>query len=380
MVPIISFCLRRPVAVAAFYTLLIVLATVAYLRLPVALLPDLRYPGLSVWTAYPDVPPERVERAVTERIEEAVAGTSGLLRVTSRTLLGGSLVHLDFGWNADMNLALLDVREQLDRLGASLPDEAERPVVLHLDPGERPIMMVALQRPATGRVHGVPGAEDPVDLVELKTVGREIIARRLEQLQDVARVRVTGGFERRIDILVQPAQLAAYEISLDRIASALRSANVALPGGVIRRGPFRYAVEISGEFTGIDDIATTVITEGTNTPVRLRDVAVVREGVDERRGLVRLDGAETLLLLVERRPDANIVRAADEVRRVLGELEEELTGVSLRVVVDESTFVEDAIAGVTQAVLLGSLLAIAVLFIFLRSPHVLFAAAIAVPL
>ena len=110
----ISLCLRRPVTVAAFYILLMVLAAGAYVRLPVALLPDLRYPGLVVWTAYPDVPPDRVERAVTERIEEAVAGTAGLIKITSRTLLGGSLVRLDFGWNANLNLALLDVREQID--------------------------------------------------------------------------------------------------------------------------------------------------------------------------------------------------------------------------------------------------------------------------
>ena len=378
MKSIISLCLRRPVTIAAVYILLMVMATVAYVRLPVALLPDLRYPGLVVWTAYPDVPPERVERTVTERIEEAVAGTSGLNRITSRTLLGGSMVHMDFGWNADLNLALLDVREQLDRLGRTLPDEAERPVVLHIDPGERPIMMVALTGTEDG---GQPDAEvAPQQLVALKLVGREIIARRLEQIPDVARVRVTGGYERRVEVLVNPAQLAAYGIGLEHIASALRAANVALPGGVIRRGPFRYAVEISGEFENIDDIASTVVTTERDAIVRLRDVAEVREGVEERRGLVRLDGAETLLILVERRPDANVVRAAQQVRSVLADLEEELSGVQLRVIVDESIFIKEAIGSVTQALLVGSLLAILVLFAFLRRPRALLAAAVAVPL
>ena len=196
----------------------------------------------------------------------------------------------------------------------------------------------------------------------------------------MARVQVTGGFERRIEILVDPARLASYDINLDRISQALRAANVALAGGMIRRGPFRYAVEVSGEFKGTEDIAATVIKQTGTTSVRLRDVAEVREGVEERRGLVRLDGAETLLLLVERRPDANIVRAAEEVRRVLGELEAELSGVRLDVVVDESVFIEGAIGGVTQAVLLGSLLAIIVLFVFLRRPRTLLAVAVAVPL
>ncbi|MXX97256.1 MAG: efflux RND transporter permease subunit [Rhodothermaceae bacterium] len=368
-------CLNRPVAVTAFYALLLVLAVVAYVRLPVALLPDLRYPGLVVWTSYPDVPPDRVERAVTERIEQAVAGTAGLTRVTSRTLLGGSLVHMQFGWNSNLDLALLDVRENLDRLGDTFPREASRPAVLHLDPGDRPIMVIALRNRADQQ-----GSDRPEDLVELKRVGRDLIARRLEQLSDVARVQVTGGFERRIEVEIDPDQKLAYGISLSQIAGELEGSNVALQGGVIRRGPFRYPVEISGEFKDTEDIAQTVISTRNNTPIRLRDVAQVRDGVAERRGLVRLDGAETLLLLVERKADANIVRAVEEIRTVLAELEEEYEQISLDVVVDESEFIQAAIGGVTQAVLLGGLLAILVLFAFLKRLRALLAAAVAVPL
>ena len=374
MKTVISFCLNRPVSVAAFYILLMVLAAVAYVRLPVALLPDLRYPGLVVWTSYPDVPPDRVERAVTERVEQAVAGTAGLMRVTSRTLLGGSLVHMQFGWNANLDLALLDVRENMDRLGDAFPREASRPAVLHLDPGDRPIMVIAL------RYAGELESNRTEDLVELKRVGRDIIARRLEQLSDVARVQVTGGFERRIDIEVDPDQMLAYGISLNQIASQLEGSNVALQGGVIRRGPFRYPVEVSGEFKGTDDIAETVISSRGNAPIQLRDVALVRDGVADRRGLVRLDGTETLLLLVERKADANVVRAVGEIRTVLAELEEEYERIRLDVVVDESEFIKAAIGGVTQAVLLGGLLAILVLFAFLRRMRALLAAAIAVPL
>ncbi len=370
----ISSCLNRPVAVTAFYILLMVLAVVAYVRLPVALLPDLRYPGLVVWTSYPDVPPDRVERAVTEEIEQAVAGTAGLTRITSRTLLGGSLVHMQFGWNADLDLALLDVRENLDRLGDQFPREASRPAVLHLDPGDRPIMVIALRSRETA------GESAPEDLVELKRTGRDLVARRLEQLGDVARVQVTGGFERRIEVEIDPDQKLAYGISLNQIAGELERANVALQGGVIRRGQFRYPVEISGEFKDTEDIAETVISVRNNTPIRLRDVAEVRDGVADRRGMVRLDGVETLLLLVERKADANVVRAVEDIRTVLAELELEYEQISLEVIVDESEFIKAAIGGVTQAVLLGGILAILVLFAFLRRMRALLAAAVAVPL
>jgi len=375
MKPFISSCLNRPVAVTAFYILVMVLAVVAYVRLPVALLPDLRYPGLVVWTSYPDVPPDRVERAVTERIEQAVAGTAGLTRITSRTLLGGSLVHMQFGWNSDLDLALLDVRENLDRLGDMFPREASRPAVLHLDPGDRPIMVIALRSRDE-----LIGEDRPEDLVKLKRTGRDLIARRLEQLGDVARVQVTGGFERRIEVEIDPDQKLAYGISLNQIASELEGSNVALQGGVIRRGPFRYPVEISGEFKGTEDIAETIISTRNNIPIRLRDVAQVRDGVADRRGMVRLDGAETLLLLVERKADANVVRAVEEIRTALSQLEEEYEQISLEVIVDESEFIKAAIGGVTQAILIGGILAILVLFIFLRRFRALLAAAVAVPL
>ncbi len=386
----IRLCLRRPVAVTAVCIFAGVLATAAGVRLPVALLPDLGYPALTVWTAYPDVPPARVERSVTERIEEAVAGTQGLQRVTGRSQLGGSLVELRFGWNADLDLALLEVREQIDRLGDALPDAAERPVVLRVDPSERPIMMIALRGALAGPEDAPPArtaANEQVDersgwqdLAQLRQVGREVVARRLEQLSGVARVRVTGGHERQVDVRLDPDRMARHDLGVDDVANALQRANAALPGGTIRRGPFRYAVEVSGEFESPDDVAQTIVTHAGATPIRLSDVATVRPAVEERRGLVRLDGREALLLLVERTPDANTVRTAADVREALGPLESELTGVRLDVVVDESVFVEAAIGGVTQAVLLGGVLAILVLLAFLRRRRVLVAVAVAVPL
>ncbi len=380
--PFIAACFRRPVAVTAFFLLVAVAALAAWVRVPVSLLPDLRYPTLVVWTAYPDVPPERVERAITERVEEAISGTQGVQRITARSMLGGSMIRMDFGWNVNLDLALLEVREQLDRLGDQLPDEADRPVVLRLDPNDRPIMILALSEVGDGGQtgSGVAGAGRSGDLVRLKTVGKEVIARRLEQLGDVARVVVTGGFDRRVDVLLDPARLAAHGVDVTEIENALRRANVAQPGGAIRRGPFQYAVEVTGEFETIADIADAIVARRGDRSLRLRDVADVREGVDERRGLVRLDGRETLMLLVERRPDANTVRAADEVRAALAEMTDAMPDVRVDVVIDESRFIQEAIGGVAQAVLLGGLLAIVVLFVFLRRRQALMAVAVAVPL
>jgi len=222
---LIRLCFRRPVAVSAVTALLVALSAVAYVRLPVALLPDLGYPALTVWTAYPDVPPERVEQTVTEPVEEAVAGTEGLERVTARSQLGGSLVELRFGWNTDLDRALLGVREQINRLGNRLPEAAEQPVVLRVDPSDRPIMMLALRGTRTD-TSAVRRASDeqkaPQNLVRL----REVVSRRLEQLRDVARVRVTGGYQREVRVKVlSPAE---SDLLIDLVAEERRRTDAAL--------------------------------------------------------------------------------------------------------------------------------------------------------
>jgi HAE1 family hydrophobic/amphiphilic exporter-1 len=403
---LVALSLRRPVTVAAACVLVVALAAASWVRLPVALMPDLQYPALVVWTAYPDVPPSRVEEAVTEPVEEAVAGAGGVQEVTSRSRLGGSLVRLRFGWNADLDLALFEAREALDRLGSTLPERADRPVVLRLDPSDRPVMTVALRadsvaqevpsapsdsaqavgtapmqdRPLQSEQRLVDEDPDAERLIQLGEVGREVVARRLEQLDGVARVRAGGGYEREVRVRLRPNRMERYALSTREVAGALRRANVALPGGTIRRGPFRYAVEVSGEFASPEEVAAAVVARRGGAAIHLRDVADVRLATQQRRGLVRLGGRETILLQVERAAGANVVRTAERVRTALGELREQLQGVRLDVVTDESRFVEAAIGGVAQAVLWGGLLAVLVLLFFLRRLRALGAVALAVPL
>lgn len=370
---IIELLVHRPVGVSTFYVLLAALASMAWVRLPVALLPSLSYPALAIWTAWPEVPPDQVERGVTIPVEQAVGGVHGVAEMTSRSQLGGSLVRLDFGWNTDLDVAATEVRQKLDSLAGHLPERVERPLVLRMDPSERPILVLAL---------GLLDRSQPTtaDLLDLKRVGEDVVARRLEQLIGVARVRVTGGHEREIRVDLAPDRLAAYGIDLLQIERALQDANVELVGGTVQKGPYRYSVEVSGQFRDAAEVAAAVVSEQGRNPVRLSDVAAVSEAVARRRGLVRLDGREVLLLLVERRPNANTVQTAAEVRDVLADLRGELPGLALDVVVDESVFVEEAIDGVLQALLCGSLLAVAVLLAFLRRPRLLAAVAVAVPL
>jgi|CXWL01.1.fsa_nt_gi HAE1 family hydrophobic/amphiphilic exporter-1 len=362
----------RPVAVSASYLLVGVFAIGAVLRLPVELLPSLRYPALAVWTALPDVAPEQVERTVTEPVEQAVSGLAGLRSMASRSQLGGSLVRLDFGWNADVELAGLELREKLERLAGVLPATAGRPLVLHIDPGARPILVFALS-PASG------AAEDPEALLAVKEVAREVVARRLESLEGVARARVTGAFERQIEVTVDAQRLAAYDLDIEGVAASLAAANVSLAGGVLRRGPFLSSVEVSGELRDAADVATTLVSAPGQPPVVLGDVAAVRTTQQPRRGLARLDGKEALLVLVERTAEANTVRTAGAVRAAIDGLARDLPGVRFDAVIDESVFISTAIGNVVSTLVGGALLTTLVLLFFVRRPVALAATAIAVP-
>lgn len=372
----IAAILRRPIGMVAVYVTLAGLAGLACLRLPVALLPSLQFPSLVIWTAYPEGSPQRVEETVTQRIEDEIAGISGLRRLSSRSLLGGSMVRLDLGWSSDLDLASFSAQQKLDRLSSSFPEGVERPVVLRVDPSDRPVMVLAVsprERLGDGRVAEVD------DLIAIKQLARDVVARRLEQLDGIARVRTTGGYEPEIEILLDRDRIAAYQLDLEQITQALENANFSSSGGKIRRGAFEYTVEVLGGLESVGEIERTVVSDPERPPVYLHEVATVRESVRKRRGMVRLDNREVLLLLVERRPDSNTVETAAEVRDVLASLRQELAGVDLNVVVDESRFIETAFRGTVEVAIWGGLLAIASLLIFLRDRRTVFAVACAVP-
>lgn len=360
---LIRAVLSRPVAVTSAYVVVTAAAAVALVRLPVELLPDLRYPAVLVWTPYPNASPADVEEAVTVPVEEAVVGVPDLREVTSRSRVGGSAVRLDFLWRADGGRSLLRVRERLAASASVLPEGAGPPVVLRLDPSDRPVLVAAVQGDRPGG---------------LLRYAEDVVARRVEQVVGVSRVRVSGGDRDEVHVKVDPDRAAALGVSSGDVAGALDAAATSLPGGVVREGPFRYAVDVVPGLRTAADVRSTVVRPGA-PPVRVGDVASVGVQAAERRGAVRLDGAPAVLLRVETSPDANAVAVASDARAALSALLAEAPGVRFVVVVDESAYVRRAIRGVVQAVLLGGVLAAVVLFVFLRRRWAVAAVALAVP-
>ncbi len=363
-----DLALRRPVGTAMACLAVAVLGVVSFTRLPVDLLPDVAFPTLTVSTVYSGAGPPEVERFVTGPVEEQLSQVAGVRTVTSRSREGQSLVRLRFHWGTDMEFAALHVRERLDNLTDELPRGSERPVILSADPTDEPIMTLAV----TGR-----------DLLDLRELSEAVFERRLEQLDGVALAAASGGPRREIRVVVDPDLLQARGLRLEDVTRALDRANYSAPGGMVRRGRFRYSLRTLGQFDRVEELRRVSVSTGGGggaDEVRLADVAEVREGFAERETLARYDGQPAVGLQVYKESGSNTVRVAESVEATLDQLRAEYPDVTVTVASSQATFVRDAIANVVQALLLGGLLAFVVLFLFLREPRYPLAVGTAIPL
>jgi HAE1 family hydrophobic/amphiphilic exporter-1 len=343
----------RPVTMYMFYFAVILLGAVSLRELAVDLLPDINYPRLSVITNYPGVAPEEIETLITAPLESAASRIPGLRRVESISKEGVSFLTLEFDWGTDMDFTMLHTREQLDNARDRFPEDAESPTIIPLDPQSRPIMTLAVSGERT--------------LLELKELCEDLVKPRLEQIEGVGSAEITGGVEREIQIQADPQKLALYGLTIEQVASRVDAFNRNLQGGTIRKGTFKYALRVVGEFESlaeIGDIGLLVTEQGG--VVRLRDVATVQDGIEERQGMTRLDGAESIGLLVRKESGANTVKVTELVREALNQIRRENPSLVLSVVNEQAKTIEDAIGAVKDELIQGAVLAFLTLLIFLQ--------------
>lgn len=384
--PLLS--IRRPITVLMFYTGLVLLGVIAFQNLAVDFLPSVKIPKLAVQTSYPNVSPEEIENAVTQPLEATLGTVTGVKKVSSVSREGLSIITAEFYWGTNMDFAMLEVREKLDQMRASLPREAGRPTILRVDPSAEPIMTIAvseeqagvdyratsLQTDGTnignsGREWGRKGKGKIDELVELKETARALIKRRIEQVSGVAQVSVLGGVEREIQVNIDTRKLQAFGLTLDQVSQALSSANLNLPGGTIKRGLFRYSLRTVGEFTNVEEIRKVVVGQTQlGRSITVNDLGWVDDSFKERTGITRYNGSEVIALQVRKEAGANTIEVSRRVHEVLHLLRTEYPSLQLNVVADQAEFISKSIVDVEQAIVIGALLAFLVLFFFLRSP------------
>jgi HAE1 family hydrophobic/amphiphilic exporter-1 len=347
----IEFSVRRPVTVVMTTVAVVLFGLVSFQRLPINLLPDLSYPSLTLETRFPGAAPAEVETLVTRPVEEAVGVLAGVRRISSRSRPGLSQVVLEFDWGREMSLASLDVRQKVDLV--VLPRETEKPVILRFDPASDPILRLYL----TGGGN----------LYRTRYVAEELLKKDLESLDGVAAVKVNGGLEEEIQVRLDEQKLALVGLTPKDVQDVLARENVNQAGGSLYEEEARYLVRANNEFQDLDDILQTIVSEKEGRIVRVADVAGVVRGHKRREVVTRFGSQEAVELALYKEGDANTVRLARAVRARLKALEKELPeGVKIGTGVDQSRFIESSIDEVMSNAIVGGLLAMVILYLFLK--------------
>ncbi len=363
---ITRIAVNRPVATTMVFLIIIVMGIMGFRFLPVDLLPPIEYPLLSISTSYPNVGPEEIETIITDRIENAIASVPNIEEVRSRSQEGRSRVTLEFTQGTDIDAAANDVRAALDRVRDDFPPEVEPPRLWKFDPDNFPVVIL--------------GAQSDRSIDELTRLLEREISQRFEQIPGVGSVDVWGGIYREIQIRLKRDRLASSMLSATDVRQALLRENITLPGGDMREGVSDIYVRTQGEFQSLEEIAATIITVVDGKPIRVGDVAEVVDGFEDINRIVQIDGRPMIRLGIRKQSGANTVAVAEAARAVMEQIDRERDDIDLMMVIDQSEFIQSAIDNVKQAAVWGGLLAIFVLYIFLRNGSTTFIIGLSIPI
>lgn len=405
--------IRRPVTTAMIFLTMIVFGVRSYQQLPVNLMPDMDYPTLTVRTEYEGAAPEVVENLVTRPLEEMLSIVTGLVEISSISSPGVSEIILEFTWDTDMSTAQQDVRDRLDLFDA--PQElTEKPVILRYDPTLDPIMQVAITTP---EADGNPEVEKKL-LTAIREATERNLKSDLEAKSGVAQVLVKGGQEAEIQVLVDPQHVKNLGLTMEAIGGSLAQQNISRSSGSLKEGRSEYLVRTYNEFETVEDIRQSIITTAQGRGVRLADVAEVFMGTKEVETIVRINGREAVALEIYKEGDANTVDVCDMVKDLLGFerevgfwekvynriqeqvregnrragrpvpaaldaytlLDELPKGTGLTLISDQSRFIQGSINEVKDATIVGGILALCVLFLFLRELKSTLIIGVAIPI
>ena len=362
---IIDFSIRRPVTITMIFLATVVFGFVSLGRLNLKLLPEISYPTLTVQTEYPDAAPAEVENFVSRPLEEAVGMVNGLRSLRSVSKPGMSELTLEFAWKTQMQYAALDVRDKIDLI--QLPRECDDPVILRYDPALDPVIRI--------------GVYGPENLVKLRYIADRTIKKELEAVEGVASAKVLGGLEEEIQVELDERKLALFGIPVNQVATRLAQDNVNQSGGRLRDKGAEFLLRTENEFRSVEEIGNTIVREDGGRKVILADLGRVERGYMEREIITRLNGKEVVEVAIYKEGNANTVEVADAVKRSLESIKRQIPeDTKIELLFDQSRFIKKAISEVRSNAVLGAILAIFILFIFLRDGRSTFIIALSIPI
>ncbi|HEY0458665.1 MAG TPA: efflux RND transporter permease subunit [Pyrinomonadaceae bacterium] len=334
-------------------------------QLPTAIFPNTDFPRIVITIENGEVPADQMLVSVTRPIEEAMNGISGIQRIKSTTARGSAEINLFFNWNTDPKDSLGLVQTRLPQI--NLPPTA---VITHVDRLTFAVFPVS----------GYSLTSDKRDTTALRELAAYTIRPRLTRLAGVADVAVSGGKVREYHIEINPEKLAARNVTLSQVTDAVKNANIIASPGLIEENHQLELALVSGQATTPDELNSIVVASPNGANVLISDIATVREGTEPNYTIVTADGRESVLINVLRQPDANTVTVTDEVKTELAAIEKTLPkDVRIAPFYDQSILVRDSMNSVRDAILLGLILSVVILYAFLRNAGTTFVAILVIP-
>ncbi len=365
---ITQYAVHRRLATSAIVIALVVLGLYGLWRLPVDYLPNITYPLVKVQIKWAGATPEEIDTDIADPLERLMSTVDRLDYLESSSIEGMYNLNVYFEYGADVDIAFQDALAALTRAQQDLPDDIEAPYVYKADPSQLPVMQLII-------------SSDRWTPVKLRDWADNWLQDRILAVRGIAGTEVVGGLEREIRILLDPAAMEKYQLSLDAVIKRVAAENVEQTGGRVTVGPKEIIARTMGEYSNLEDIRTVVVAGEGHQKVYLRDIAKVIDGHEEARVMTRFNGRESVKISVLKEAEANTVQTAEAVAGLLDELKAELPqGLRVDYVEDQAVYVKKALTGVRNAAAAAAVLLIIVVYLFLGSVRQVVVMAIALPL
>ncbi len=362
-----EFSIKRPVTVLMAVMVCLLLGGIAFLNIPVDLMPEVNFTTLSITTDYEGVGPEEIETLISRPLEQIVSAAPGVERVTSTSSEGRSAVRVEFVYGTDIDVAADEVRSRLDRGRRSLPDDIEPPTIFKFDVTQFPIMFLTV-------------ATEDMDARQLRMFVEKSILYRFERIRGVGQVRVGGGLRREIHVDLNLEKLRALNLSVSQVVNTIRQENLNRPVGPVKEGRFDVLLRTSGEFDSVNQILNVALTSREGVPVYVRDIAEVEDSHPDIRHFVGVNGKDALRLIMFKQSGSNTVKVSEAVWDEIDEIHADYPTIRIEKTMDTADFINRAIRNVEAAAGVGAVLAVFVLLFFLRSLSSTLIIGVAIPI
>lgn len=361
-----EICVKRPVFATMLVMSLVVVGAFSFLSLGVDLFPKIDFPTITVTVANPGSSPQEIESEITDKVEEAVNTISGIDELRSSSIEGVSQVFVQFVLEKDVNVAAQEVENRVQTVIPRLPETAKQPTVQKLDTDAAPVLRISVSAPSSLR--------------EVTDTAKHKIKERIESVNGVGQITIIGGQERQINVWVDPDKMRSYNVTPAEVNGALKIQNMEFPSGRLDEGQKETSVRTVGKIQKPEQFNDVVVATRGGYQVKIKDLGYVEDGGEEIRSEARLNGQPAVTLIVSKQSGQNTVAVAREIKERLKEIEPTLPkGYQMRIIGDNSIFIENSLHAIEEHLIVGSILASIVVFLFLWSFRSTFIAAMAIP-